>query len=357
MQYGSLRFLVALLLASLPVSGQIIQPTTADTPPAPPVFNGTPATRNGGDFSTVTHPDPRDVVPKNTIIVKGAWYSASDSTTPTPEGVTLTNSIFKDQYFGITYPLPAEWVEKYTPPPPSETGGYVLAQVGRPDSYKGDAKGSIQFSAQDMFFTPLPAANARQLVNYSKNHLADYYEVEQKPTQTTIAGQPFMFFAYWSPVAQLHWYMLATEIRCHAVQIVLMNHDPRTLEQLVLDLSKNMKLPAEASPTGGTGGGAAPVCIKDYAGGDNVIQKIDPVISQHRYNSIPVRIIIDKEGKIKHIHFLSAFPEQEKAISDALKQWRFRPYERDGQRFEVETGIIFGAAPVRVTPTAADLVN
>lgn len=355
MRYRSLLFLA--LLASFPASGQIIQPTTADTPPAPPVVNGQPGSKNGGDFSTVTHPDPKDVVPQNTIIIKGAWYGASDSTTPTPEGVTLANNLFKDQYFGITYPLPAEWVEKFTPPPPSETGGYVLAQITRPDAYKGEAKGSIQFSAQDMFFTPLPATNARQLVTYSKNHLADYYQVEQKPTQTTIAGQPFMFFAYWSPVARLHWYILATEIRCHAVEIVLMNHDAKTLEQLVLDMSRNMTLPAEASPTGGTGGGAVPVCIRDYAGADNLVQKVDPVLPQHRYNSIPVRIIIDKEGRIRHIHFLSAFPEQEKAISDALKQWRFRPYARDGQRLEVETGIIFGAAPVRVAPTAADLVN
>jgi hypothetical protein len=57
-----------------------------------------------------------------------------------------------------------------------------------------------------------------------------------------------------------------------------------------------------------------------------------------------VRIIIDKAGKVRHIHFLSAYPEQEKAISDALKQWQFRPYERNGQRLEVETGIMFGRA-------------
>jgi hypothetical protein len=64
-----------------------------------------------------------------------------------------------------------------------------------------------------------------------------------------------------------------------------------------------------------------------------------------------VRIIIDKAGKVRHIHFLSAYPEQEKAISDALKQWQFRPYERNGQRFEVETGIMFGAAPPAVLAT------
>ena len=303
----------------------------------------------------VTNPKPEETVPKETIIVKGAWSSASDSTTPLPEAAALTNNVFTDQYFGITYPLPSGWFQKFGPPPPSDSGRYVLAQLGRSgsfelgsDSSKGENTGSIMLTAQDMFFTPLPAANARQFVNYSKNHLPDYYQVELKPTQTTIGGQPFTFFAYWSPDAELHWYVLATQIRCHTVEIVLMGRNPKALQDLVLDMSNKMKLPAEASSTGGTGGGNVPVCIKDYAAGDNVLQRVEPVLAQRRYNPIPVRIIIDKAGKVKHIHFLSAYPEQEKVISDALKQWQFRPYERNGQRFEVETGIMFGAVPRNV---------
>jgi len=115
-------------------------------------------------------------------------------------------------------------------------------------------------------------------------------------------------------------------------------------------------LPAEASPTGGMGGGNVPVCLKDYAAGENVLERVEPVLAQQRHNAIPVRIIIDKEGKVRHIHFLSAYPEQQKVISDALKQWKFRPYERNGQRFDVETGIMFGAAPrtVPATDSATD---
>ena len=111
-----------------------------------------------------------------------------------------------------------------------------------------------------------------------------------------------------------------------------------------------MKLPEEASPTGGTGGGGVPVCIKDYASDENVIERVDPVFSEQRFNPVPVRIIIDKQGKVKHIHFLSAFPDQTKAISDALSQWKFRPYLRDGQPVEVETGIMFGRAPHPIAP-------
>ena len=333
--------------------GQIIGTSAPNAPvqtapqPAPQIGPH----QSGGDFSDVTKPDPKNVVPKDTIIVKGAWSSTSDSATPVPEGSTVASNVFINQYFGITYPLPPGWIQKYTPPPPSDSGSYVLSQISRPDTYQGEARGSIQFSAHDMFFTLTPAANARQFVNSSRNHLPDYYELELKPTQTTIAGQPFTFFAYWSPVAQLHWYVFATEIRCHTVEIILMNRDTKALEELVRDLNSKMKLPAEASSTAGTGGGNVPVCIKDYASGDNVIERIDPIFTVRRFNSVPVRIIIDKAGKVKHIHILSAFPEQQKAIYDTVSKWKFRPYERDGQRFEVETGIMFGMKPPRVAIT------
>ena len=91
-----------------------------------------------------------------------------------------------------------------------------------------------------------------------------------------------------------------------------------------------------------------PVCIKDYASEEHVIERVEPVFTERRFNPVPVRIIIGKEGKIKHIHFLSAFPEQTKAITDALGKWRFRPYLVDGKRVEVETGIMFGRAPARL---------
>ena len=63
----------------------------------------------------------------------------------------------------------------------------------------------------------------------------------------------------------------------------------------------------EADPTKGAGGGDVPVCIKDYANGDNVIARVDPVFTEHKFNSVPVRIIIDKEGKVKQFTFSARF--------------------------------------------------
>jgi hypothetical protein len=310
------------------------------------------STKNGGDFSD--NVQPLNKVPPGVILVKGAWSSSSDSVTPLPEGGTVTNNIYSNQYFGMTYPLPENWGEKHKGPPPSDSGRYVLAQISPTETFKGPARGTILMTAQDMFFTPMPAKNALEMVNFSKRHLQADYQVEMPPTPTKIADRSFTFFAYWSPVAELHWYILATEIRCHTVEIVLTSRDTKLLENLTLDLNK-MKLPAGASPTTGNGGGDFPVCVKDYTTDDNLLSRVDPIFTQHRFNPVPVRIIIDKEGKVKHIHFVSAFPDQAKAISDALAQWKFKPYVRDGKPVEVETGIMFGrsTAPGRRAPDAA----
>jgi len=304
------------------------------------------AAQYGGGLS---HKFRKTKVPENVILVKGAWSSSSDSATLVPEAGSITSNVFRNQYFGITYPLPSDWIENYKGPPPSDSGRYVLAQIRRPSTYKGHGRGNILITAQDMFFTPLPAANALQLIDYAKHHLQADYKLEPERMQTEVPRHTFASLAYWSPVAELHWYVLATEIRCHTVEFVFMNRDQPTLESTVLKASK-MKLPKEATPTGGTDGSGVPVCIRDYASGENVIDRVDPVFSEQRFNPVPVRIIIDKQGKVKHIHFLSAFPDQAKAIRNALSHWRFKPHRRNGQLVEVETGIMFGHAPNTIAP-------
>ena len=121
---------------------------------------------------------PLTKVPAGVILVKGAWSSASDSVTPVPEDGNVTNNVFRDPYFGMTYALPKDWTEKYKGPPPSESGRYVLAQIRPADTFKGPARGSILITADDMFFTTLPAANALELVNYSKDNLQADYKLE-----------------------------------------------------------------------------------------------------------------------------------------------------------------------------------
>jgi outer membrane biosynthesis protein TonB len=53
-------------------------------------------------------------------------------------------------------------------------------------------------------------------------------------------------------------------------------------------------------------------------------------------------VIVDARGRVKHVHVLSAFPDQAQAILAALRNWKFEPYRAGGRAVEVETGIIFG---------------
>ena len=312
------------------------------------------AASQGGDFSGNLHPKTK--IPEGVILVKGAWASASDAVTPLPEGGTVIDGVYSNRYFGLAYTLPQDWTQKYYGPPLSDSGYYVLAQIKPAETYKGTSRGSILIGAQDLFFTLTPAGNALESINYTKDKLQADYRVELPPTPVSIANHSFVRFDYYSPVAELHWRVLATQIRCHLVQFIFTSQDTKWMENLIGQMNE-IKLPAEASLLEGTGGDDVPVCIKDYARAENVLERSDAVFTQRRFNPIPVRIIIDKEGKIKHIHFLSAFPDQAKLLTEALWQWRFKPYLRDGKPVEVETGIMFGASPRAVNSSAVGAVN
>ena len=302
--------------------------------------------QNGGDFSQNTQGKK---LPTGVILVKGAWSSSSDSTTPVPEGGRVTNHSYTNDYFGLTYPLTTDWVQKDAGPPPSDSGYYVLTQIRPSDTSPSPSRATILIAAQDMFFNRAPAATAVELINFSKDHLSEDYTIEEAPSEVRMANHSFVRFKYVSPVAELHWEILATQIRCHTVQFIITSSDSTVIESLIKQINA-MNLPPEAGLTSGTGGGNIPVCIKDYATGDNVIERDDPIFTERTFNPVPVRIVIDREGKVKHIHFLSAFPSQAKAISDSLARWRFRPYLHDGHPVEVETGIMFGRPPRVLSP-------
>jgi hypothetical protein len=299
--------------------------------------------QQGGDFSS--NPNATRI-PQGVILVKGAEPSASDGNTPVPEGGSVSEKAFLDPYFGMAYQLPAGWAQKYVGPPPSDSGYYVLAQIEPGKAFKGSDPGTILISAQDIFFSATPAGSAVELINFRKSRLSADYKVERAPIQVTVANHSFIRMDYTSPVAELHWYTLATQIRCHSVEFLLTSRDPALLEQLVKSLDQ-MILPVQAGIAAGRGGGDAPVCLKDYASGDSVTHRVNPVFTERRFNPVPVRIVIDKNGKVKHVHVISAFPDQSRIITDALLQWEFRPYRVNGQAVEVETGIMFGAAPMR----------
>lgn len=325
--------------------------------PSAPIFSPDGTVINGAPDQV-----PPDIkpLPKGVILVPGAVASASDSTTPLPEGGTIADNIYANKYFGMNYPFPANFYQKVQGPPPSDSGSYVLAQLAPNEKFKGPIKGTIVVSAQDLFFSLATAGNTAELVTYTRDHLGSEFKVERQPEAAKIANHTFVRFDYVAPAADLHFYMLATQIRCHTVRFMFMSRDSKLIENFIQDMNR-IKLPEQADAVGGTGGGDVPVCVKGYATAANITSKVEPVLTDRKFNPIPVRIIISKTGRVKHIHFLSAFPEQAKIISQALEQWTFKPYLVNGEPVEVETGILFGnspnQAPVRPRSRTAAVTN
>lgn len=282
-----------------------------------------------------------DNLPAGAVAVKGAWSSGAGTPAALPEEGTITNGRYDNAYFGLGYSAGVDWTQRYEGPPPSENGYYVLAQLEAKNPAFAKGRGHLLIAAQDLFFTMPQVRGAADFISYQQKHLGPEYRVERAPIELHIANRDFVRLDYVSPLAGLHWHVFATEIRCHVVQFVFTGSSSKSLEQLAESL-KNTIQPS----------GDSPLCLKDFATADTLLEREDPVFPEPRFNPVPVRIVIDKQGRVKHIHFLSAFPEQAKSIEDALLQWRFTPYLLNGQPVEVETGLLFGRSE---HPSAAAL--
>jgi hypothetical protein len=190
-------------------------------------------------------------------------------------------------------------------------------------------KAHVLVTAQDLFFIPFAATSAKDVASKTRSMLPKRYELEKGPDEVTIAGRTFYRLAYKAPPATgLHWRMFTTDTRCHALTFTFTGTDTKLLDEAEKRL-RGLRMDSDA-----------PACVNDYAR-ENVLAKPTPDFAQ-RYNTIPVRLIIDAEGKVRHIHLLSAFPEQSQAILTTLREWRFKPYMKGGKAVEVETGLVFG---------------
>jgi hypothetical protein len=263
------------------------------------------------------------VIPQNQILVKGAAPAASDVTTPLPEGGRVAGGRYRNAYFGLTYPIPAGWTEQPAGPPPSDGGTYVLANFAA-------SRASVLVTAQDLFFSAIPVADAKELLTAVRRGLEPVYAIESEPAEVTIAGRTFHRLAYRAPVSGLRWRVLATDARCHALTFTFAGSDTEALD------AAEQAMAAVSLKT------SAPACVAGYAERQNVVVREDPIFSTSRFNTIPVRVIVDAKGRVKHVHLLSAFPEQVPAILSALRGWTFKPYRVGAKAVEVETGIVFG---------------
>lgn len=272
------------------------------------------------------------VVPQGVILVQGATPGASDSMTPLPEEGKVADGRYSNAYFSLSYPIPAGWTEQPAGPPPSEGGSYVLTQFAFWDREQQRVKAHVLVSAQDLFFSAIPALSTKDLMASIRRGVVPQYEIERGPEEVKIGSRTFYRVAYGTPLLGLHWRVLATDARCHALTFTFTGRDQAALDAAERAMS-GISLPKDSE---------APLCVKGYADGDHVVEKTEPYFRTRRYNTVPVRVTIDGEGRVKHVHLLSAFPDQSDAILAALREWRLKPFLVDGKPAEVETGLVFG---------------
>lgn len=261
---------------------------------------------------------------------------------PAPEDGRVLNGAYVNDYFDLSLPLPEGWTVGDPGPDPSDAGYYVLSSL----IPKLELSATILIAAQDMFFAPrLRGDMARgdlhgdlsDMVRDFRRAISevDGMTIDREPAEVKIAGR-LLHRVDFSGVG-LYRTTFTTAIRCHAVSFNLTARDPDRLASLAFTvdgLSSAGKQKAEAPP-----------CIENYATPENLFRRVEPAPAGPRFTPVPVRLVIDAQGGVKQTHVIHASPEQRRNIEEALRQWKFRPYQSNGHAVEIETGLVFRFTP------------
>jgi hypothetical protein len=255
---------------------------------------------------------------------------AVTSRLPNPEDGQISSGTYTNEYFDLSYPLPPGWKEGLTGPDPSYFGYYALKTL----IPKDEPDATVLVAAQDMFFASKRLSNAAEAAEEFRQAMSqiDGMTIDRGPLDEQFAGRVFRRVDF-SGVG-LYRAMLVVELRCHLVSFNLTTRDPERLADLAGTLG-HISTYAEAAPS------SHPACVEGYAAGENLLHKVEPAIVDSAAAPIPVRIIIGIDGGVKHVHVIRAAAQQRTNIENALRQWRFRPYQTKARAVEVETGLVF----------------
>ena len=256
-----------------------------------------------------------------------------------PEAGAVAGDIYTNAYFGLSLPLPPGWTEGLAGPPPSGRGLYVLAAM---DGTKASSA-TMLIVAQDQFFSAKPLSNVADAAADFRDAMAGTPDlsIDQTPAGITIGGHDFLRLDYHAGGLYRVW--LATELRCHVVSFNITGTDRATVDRIT-DSLQAMSLPTQSNTQTGSISEAErtpPTCMKDYVTAQTTVRRVDPLLVDLNGQTVPVRIIIGTDGKVLHVHVISATPAQRQAIEEALMHWEFKPFELGGRPAAVETGLVF----------------
>ena len=254
-----------------------------------------------------------------------------------PEDGKVIDGVFVSDYFNLSYRLPDGWTEGLAGPAPSQSGYYVLGTW----TPKHDFAGTVLVVAQDMFFAPDSSDDVRNVVAEFRQVMSavDGMTIDREPAPVNVGGHPGYRIDF-SGVG-LFRSMFAIEIRCHVVTFNLTSRDPELLASLArsLDNIDSVRKEEISDPV--------PECLRDYAS-ENIVHRVEPDGVGAKAVSIPVRMIVATDGSVKHVHVIRTFAAQRRNIEEAVRQWKFKPYVKQGHPVEVETGVMFNLKPTNM---------
>jgi hypothetical protein len=256
-------------------------------------------------------------------------YSLLTPQMPIPEDGSVLNGDYVNRYFDLSFPLPEGWTEGDPGPDPSDDGYYVLRSL----IPKAELNATILISAQDLFFAGKPYGDMTEMVRDFRQAMSevDGMTIDREPIEVNVEDRIFHRVDF-SGVG-LYRATFTTAIRCHAVSFNLTAKAPELLENVAHSINR--------LSTYGRKPANAPHCLANYAVSDNLVKRVEPVPVGARSAPIPVRIVVDTSGAVKHIHAIRAGVEQRLSIEEALRQWKFKPYQLNGRTVEIETGLVF----------------
>jgi hypothetical protein len=265
---------------------------------------------------------------------------AVTSATPDPQDGKVAGGAYTNAYFDLTYPLPQGFAEGLAGPDPSHSGYYVLGSFVAQNA----GAGTILIAAQDTFFDET-RRDLAETASEMRDTMAqiDGMSIDSEPAEIAFGRRPASRPAWRIDFSGVGLYraMILTEMRCHLVSITLTAPDPQARETLAGSLD-HISLAAGRDP---------PVCIRNYATGDQLIRRVAPTDIAPSPMPIPTRIIIGNDGAVRHVHVIRATDAQRKGIEQALQQWTFKPHTVNGRAIEVETGLALRSGGGKVTST------
>jgi hypothetical protein len=258
-----------------------------------------------------------------------AWQSAN------PEDGKVADGVFVSDYFDLSYRLPEGWTEGLAGPEPSQSGYYVLGTWAPKDDFVG----TVLVAAQDMFFAS-ESSEAKNVVAESRQVMSavDGMTIDSEPAPISVGGR-LGYRVDFSGVG-LFRSTIAIESRCHVLTFNLTSRDPELLANMAKSLD-NLASVRKASDS-------IPECLRDYATSENVVHRVEPDDIGAKAVSIPVRMIVATDGSVKHVHVIRASAAQRRNIEQALRQWKFKSYVKQGRPVEVETGMTVNFKPANM---------